>query len=169
MENVKIEGRASGLLKIELNEQGEYIVVSADNTSLFDKFVSGFKYITDLAEKIHAALDQIEKKYEERDDFAAVMEKTQEMSCENVKFSTEAVQMIDSLFGPDTVRKYFRDEYAEIPDFLPDADGILDFFEQIIPVMEALFKRKVERQRQAGKARMSKYKPQDHKKKGGRV
>ena len=86
------------------------------------------------------------------------------MSRVNVDFSKEATVIIDGIFGSDTVKKYFRNIYSEIPDFLPDTDCIIDFFEQITPVIEKLFDRKIEKQKAASKARMEKYQPQDHKK-----
>ncbi len=77
-------------------------------------------------------------------------------------FSEEAVRVIDSIFGEDTVKKYFRSIYNEISDFLPDADCIIDFFEQITPPMEKLFNRKAETRELLSKTRMAKYQPQDH-------
>ena len=49
MENERIEKSNTELLKIELNNEGEYITLSADDPALFDKFVSGLKHISDLA------------------------------------------------------------------------------------------------------------------------
>lgn len=101
-----------------------------------------------------------------KDSFPDIMDKTAEMSGVNVGFSEAAATVIDGIFGEGTLRKYFRDIYEEIPDFLPDADCIMDFLEQVIPVMEGLFGHKIERQREAGRARMARYQPQDHKKPG---
>jgi len=164
MEKEKIGLRSISLTKIELNDSGDYITVSADSPAFFDGFAAGYKQIADLADSIPGKLEEIEKKYEGREDFSSAMNKTLEMSGVNVDFSKAAAGIIDGIFGADTVKKYFRDIYEEIPDFLPDADCIIDFFEQITPVIEKLFDRKVERQRLASKERMSKYQPQDHKK-----
>lgn len=164
MEKEKIGLKSVSLTKIELNDSGDYITVSADSPAFFDGFAAGYKQIADLADSIPAKLDEIEKKYEGKEDFSSTMDKTLEMSGVNVDFSKGAAGIIDGIFGPDTVKKYFRDIYEEIPDFLPDADCIIDFFEQITPVIEKLFDRKIERQMAASKARMAKYQPQDHKK-----
>ena len=168
MEKEKIGLKSTNLTKIELIDSGDYIVVSADSPTFFDGFAAGYKRIADLADGIPAKLEEIEKKYQNREDFGAVMDKTLEMSGVNVVFSKEAVSTIDGIFGDDTVKKYFRGIYEEIPDFLPDADCIFDFFEQITPVIEKLFDRKIERQQAASKARMAKYQPQDHKRKGSK-
>lgn len=166
MEKAKIKLSSMNILKIELNGSGDYVTVSSDSPTFFDGFAAGYKRIIDLANEIPAKLDAVEKKYEGKEDFSSVMDKTLEMSGLNVNFSKDAVKIIDGIFGEDTVKKYFRNVYEEIPDFLPDADCILDFFEQITPVIEKLFNRKMEQQEKASKARMAKYQPQDHKRKG---
>lgn len=168
MEKEKIGLKSVNLTKIELNDSGDYITVSADSPTFFDGFASGYKQIADLADSIPAKLEEIEKKYERKEDFSSTMDKTLEMSEVNVEFSKRATSIIDGIFGADTVKKYFRDIYEEMPDFLPDADCIVDFFEQITPVIEKLFDRKIERQQAASKARMAKYQPQDHKRKGAK-
>ena len=164
MEKEKIGIKSVSLTKIELNDSGDYITVSADSPVFFDSFVSGYKKIAELADKVPFKLEEIEKKYNGQEDFASTMDKTLEMSGVNVDFSKEAARIIDGIFGSDTIKKYFRNISEEIPDFLPDADCIIDFFEQITPVIEKLFDRKVERQMAASNARMEKYQPQDHKK-----
>lgn len=160
MDIARINEESVKMLKIELNDAENYIVVSADDPTLFDRFAAGFKKISDLADEKPKMLEEIEKKYKGKDDFNDVMEKTISMSNVNVDFSKEAVAVVDGIFGEGTIRKYFANVYKEIPDFLPDADCILDFFEKITPTMEKAFDRKLERR----KARMAKYQPQDHKK-----
>lgn len=167
METAKIE-KNTGLLKIELNSEGEYIVISADNSMLFDNFTAGVKNIADMADEIAEKLNEIQKRYEARADFESVMRKTSEVSKINVQFSKDAITVVDGIFGEGTVRKYFRETYEEIPDFLPDVDCILDFFEQITPEMEKLFNRKMEERREKSKERMAKYQPQDHRKPGSK-
>lgn len=164
MEKEKIGLKSVSLTKIELNDSGDCIAVSADSPTFFDGFAAGYKKIADLADSIPGKLKEIEKRYEGKEDFSDTMDKALEMSAVNVDFSKEAAGIIDGIFGADTVKKYFREVYEEIPDFLPDADCIIEFFEQITPVIEKLFNRKVERQMAASKARMAKYQPQDHKK-----
>ena len=168
MEKIRIDGKSTEMLKVELNGAGDYIVISADNPLFFDSFVSGCRHIFSLVDAIPAKMDEIEGKYKGKEDFASIMDKTAEMSAVNVGFSTEAAKTIDGIFGDGTTRKYFREIYEEIPDFLPDADCIMDFFDQITPVMEGIFKRKVERQQEESRARMAKYQPQDHKKARGK-
>lgn len=160
----KIGLKSVSLTKIELNNSGDYITVSADSPTFFDGFAAGYKRIADLADSIPNKLEEIEKKYQGKEDFPSVMDKALEISSVNVGFSKEAAGIVDGIFGADTVKKYFRDVYEEIPNFLPDADCVVSFFEEIAPIIEKVFDRKLERQQKASKARMAKYQPQDHKK-----
>lgn len=160
MDVTRINEESVKILKIELNDAENYIVVSADDPTLFDRFAAGFKKISDLADEKPKMIEEIEKKYDGKDDFSSAIDKTVAMSKVNVDFSKEAVAVVDGIFGEGTIRKYFAKVYKEIPDFLPDADCIIDFFEKITPTMEKAFDRKLERR----KARMAKYQPQDHKK-----
>lgn len=163
MEKERIELKDDGLIKVELNKEGEYISVSPKDSELFDRFVKGAQYISDLSDEIAKKVEQIEKQYNGKEDFKSVVQKASAMSKENVRFSTEAVKTIDGIFGEETIKKYFRNIYREIPDFLPDADCITDFFEQITPVIERVFSRRIE-QLNLSRKRMARYQPQDHKK-----
>lgn len=168
IETVKINEHGAKLTKIELNEHGDYVAISLDSPVLFDNFVAGYKHIVDLSESVPKQIEEIEKKYEGQDGFTAVMEKTVAISKVNVDFSADATKTIDGIFGDGTTRKYFHDIYEEIPDFIPDADCIIDFFEKISPEMEKLFDKKIKERDRLSKARMAKYQPQEHKRKGSK-
>lgn len=164
MEKVKLSEHSASLVKIELNKQGDYTAISLDDSTLFDRFVAGFKHLAQLSDEMPDKIAEIEKKYADKEDFSSAVDRTLEISKVNVSFSEEASKVVDGIFGADTLKKYFRNIYEEIPEFLPDADCILEFFEKITPEMEKLFDRKVEARTAASKARMAKYHPQDHKK-----
>lgn len=170
MENTKIKLSKSNihLHKIELNDNGDYIAVSSDDDAIFDRFVTGYHHIVHAADEIPKKIEEIEKKYKGKEDFTASMDKAVQISKINIGFSEDAFKTVDGIFGEGTLKKYFIDVYKEIPDFLPSADCLLEFFENIIPVMENLFNRKVDDMRKRSKERMAKYKPQDHKKPGGK-
>lgn len=160
----KIKDNDLVIHQIELNSAGDYIVVSGDTPELYDRFVAGYKQLMDAADHIKNQIEQIEKKYEGKEDMDSVMDKVCEISKINVGFSKMAVQVIDGIFGEGTVRKRYREVYEDIPDFLPDTSCITDFFEKIIPIMEKIFNRKIEKDDAKRKERMVKYQPQDHKK-----
>lgn len=164
IEKEKIESSDVEVLKIVLNNDGEYITVSADDTAMFDQFAEGIRHLVEMADEMPKKIREIEEKYKGKADFQSKMGKAKAMSRENVNFSKEAVKTIDGIFGEDTIKKYFREIYREIPDFQPSAHCIIDFFEQITPPMEKIFNRKLNAQDKLSKQRMAKYQPQDHKK-----
>ena len=163
IEKEKIESSNIEVSKIVLNNEDEYITVSADNTAMFDQFAAGIRHLVEMADEMPKKIREIEEQYKGKADFQSKMDKAVAMSRENVNFSKEAVKTIDGIFGEDTIKKYFRKIYREIPDFLPSADCIIDFFEQITPPMEKIFNRKLNAQDKLSKTRMSKYIPQNHK------
>ncbi len=170
METIKITGSdESFLTKIELNSYGDYVVVSTEDATLFDRFAAGYKSIIDLADAAPEKLREIEKKYAQSGGTASKMEEVLEISRVNVKFSRNAVNVADSIFGAGTLKKYFRNIYEELPEFVPNPDCILEFFEKITPEMEKLFNRKMKERDRQRRQRMAKYQPQDHKKAGGKV
>lgn len=169
MDTIKITDSSASLVKVELNSKGDYAVISTDDATLFDRFVAGFKHVSDIADAVPAKLKEIEKKYARSTDTASKMDKVLEISRANVDFSREAVSVVDSIFGEKTVRKYFRNIYEQLPDFVPNPDCILEFFEKVTPEMEKLFNRKMEERDKLRKQRMSKYQPQDHKRAGSKA
>jgi len=164
METEKMITSEVDTLRLEVNDDGEYIMISADDATMFDRFAAGIRHIVELSDQTAAKVEEIEKQYEGQTGFDADMEKVAAISGINVEFSREAVRTVDSIFGEDTVKKVFRSTYNVIPDFLPSVNLITDFFEQVTPHMEKLFNRKLEAQEKAGRARMDNYMPQDHKK-----
>ncbi len=164
IEQLKTESSSTNIIQIELNDFGDYVMIPADEPMFFDRFVKGYKSIINLADDIPARIEEIKKKYKGKEDFSSELDKITEISSINVNFSEEAVKVIDGIFADDVIKKYFRDVYEVIPNFLPDADCIIDFFENVTPTIEKIFNQKMERQEKQRKARMAKYQPQDHKK-----
>lgn len=168
MEKTKLSKTNINLYKVELNDKGDYIALSSDDNAVFDRFVAGYQHIIQMADEVPKRIEEIEKKYEGKEDFESSVDKTVQLSKVNVGFSEDTARTIDGIFGEGTLKKYFREVYEEIPDFLAGIDCILEFFEKMIPVMEKLFNRKVEDMQKRSREKMAKYKPQDHKKPGGK-
>lgn len=137
MEKVQA-GNATGLFKIELNEQGDYIAVPMGNDAFFDSFAKGCKQIWGMAEGVCNKLKKIERKHKKLKGFEATLKRIEETAKINAQFSQNVTAIIDNIFGEGTVRKYFRRFYEENPDFMPDVECFTDFLEQITPVMQKL-------------------------------
>lgn len=147
------EESKSGLYKIELNDMGDYIEISTTDTVIFDRFVETYRQIAGAAKDLPRRYKEIEKVRA----IPGHENKTVEKIRANVRFYEESVEKIDHVFGQGTLRKYFREHYEKIPDFIPGTECFIDFFERMVPVLENLFGRKVdERDRKAVKS-MSQY------------
>ncbi len=162
--NLNLDG--AEIDEIILNKQGDKIQISADDASLFDKFANGYDKIIKMVDEMPGKLDAVEKEFEGKED--SDISKAVSVSRTRVEFCEKAINIIDEIFGEETAKKSFRDGYETIPDFLPDEDMFIMFFEKMTPIMEDIFNRKMERQEKASKSRMNKYQPQDHKRKGAK-
>lgn len=147
-ETMKAENRV-WLMDVEFCN-GEKITVSGNDISIIERFEAA-------GEELEALADDMEKRETE--------EKTaKEKIAERREFSEKAAEIMDGVFGEGTTRKYFGDVYEAIPDFCPDVECFMDFWDSLIPVIERLSDHKVKLEKLASKQRMDKYVPQDHKK-----
>lgn len=154
-EEMRIDNRVQ-LTKVYVGGGDDFIVVSGNDISIIDRFLSAGKELESLA----AELDKKESETGEGD-----YKKKIEIRRE---FSENATAIMDGVFGDGTTRKFFGDVYAVIPNFQPDAECFIDFWDSLIPVIERLSEHKIKLEKLASKQRMSKYQPQDHKRKGSK-
>lgn len=147
-ETMKAENRV-WLMDVEFCN-GEKITVSGNDISIIERFETA-------GEELEALADDMEKRETE--------EKTaKEKIAERREFSEKAAEIMDGVFGEGTTRKYFGDVYESIPDFCPDVECFIDFWDSLIPVIERLSDHKVKLEKLASKAHIDKYKPRDYKK-----
>jgi len=135
---------------------GESITVSGNDISIFDRFVAAGEELEALADE----MEKSESNSEERDIKESIEERKH--------FSEKATEIMDGVFGEGATRKFFGDVYAAIPNFQPDLEAFVDFWNALIPVAERLVDHKVKLEKLASKKRMSKYQPQDHQKPSAR-
>lgn len=152
-EEMRIDNRVR-LTKVYVGGGDDFIVVSGNDISIIDRFLSAGEELESLAEE----LDKKESDVGEND-YKKEMEIRKE-------FSEKATAIMDGVFGEGTTRKFFGDVYVAIPNFQPDAECFLDFWDSLIPVIERLSEHKIKLEKLASKQRMSKYQPQDHERKG---
>lgn len=157
----RIENRVQ-LTKVYLGSGDDFIVLSGNDISLFDKFLAAGDNIISLSNAMEESIKEIKNKISENDNqFSEVSEIIEERK----KFSEEAANIMDSVLGENATKKFFGDVYKEIPDFLPDVECFLDFFDSLIPVIEKLSGHKEKLEKLANRQRIGKYQPQDHKRK----
>ncbi len=166
MEKTRVEAGSASIHKIEFGSEDNYIVISVTDAKMFDNFASGFKRIIELSDEATNKIIEIAQEGSETanaDADETNIDRAVAKCKVNVQFSEEAVRITESIFGKDVLKKYFADIYRELPDFLPDADCILDFYEKISPVMENLFSQKLKARADYRKKQMAKYKPRNYK------
>lgn len=154
----RIENRVQ-LTKVYLGSGDDYIVLSGNDISIFDKFLAAGDNIISLSNAMEESIKEIKNKVTESDD---QFSEASEIIGERKKFSEEAANIMDSVLGKDATKKFFGDVYKEIPDFLPDVECFLDFFDSLVPVIEKLSGHKEKLEKLANRQRMGKYKPQDY-------
>lgn len=150
-EEMRIDNRVQ-LTKVYVGGGDDFIVVSGNDISIIDRFLAAGSQLETLAKEMEKS-EVDEKDYEKQID-------------ERKRFSDKATEIMDGVFGDGTTRKFFGDVYAVIPNFQPDLECFLDFWDSLIPVIERLSEHKVKLEKLASKQRMAKYVTQDHKKKG---
>lgn len=125
--------------KIELNNYGDFIEITT-NAELFSRFTGGYRLIADMAERLPKKYREIDWKYGESGNKRAI-----EIARVHVDFSKKAEMIIDDIFGACTVRKYFRELYENIEYFTPYVKCFIDFYDQMLPILEKLFECKASR------------------------
>ena len=130
---------------------GESITVSGNDIAIIDRFI-------DAGNELEKLVGEMEKKESEvgKNDYKKEIEIHKE-------FSDKATEIMDNVFGEGTTQKFFGDVYAVVPNFQPDVECFMDFWDSLIPVVERLSEHKVKLEKLASKQRMAKYQPQDHK------
>lgn len=154
-EEMRIDNRVT-LTKVYVGGGNEFIVVSGNDISIIDRFIVAREEL----EALGSELDKKESEVGEGD-------YKKEMGIRK-EFSERATEIMDGVFGEGATRKFFGDVYAVIPNFQPDAECFIDFWDSLIPVIERLSEHKIKLEKLASKQRMAKYQPQDHKKKGSK-
>lgn len=128
----------NGLRKVKVNDQGEYIEFSVNDSTFFDRFADLLAWVTKKhreierheAENVKSLRDTEEDEAEQSDFDAEVI---RDLAKRRTEFYRECCQKLDILFGEGCCRKVFG-------DVVPDDLLIEDFLEQITPILEKLGK-----------------------------
>ena len=149
IEEMRIDNRVH-ITKVFIGGGDEYILLSGNDISLIDRFVTAGDDLEKLAEGLA-------KKEEE------IGEKDHKKNAElRLEFSEKATEIMDNVLGSGATKKFFGDVFNVIPDFCPDVEAFMDFWDSLIPVIEKLSDHKVKLKDLASQERMKKYQPQDH-------
>lgn len=152
MQEYRIGGKVSeNLIKVIVNSQDDYIMLNSNDAVFVDKYTGIIKWMQERGASYDKSVGKWEKKYtgrklvEIKDGVTEIdTEQILELSKLRIDMCRECCERIDGLFGEGTIRKYFREIYEEIPDFVPDEDCVYDFFEEISPIIGDVFNRRID-------------------------
>lgn len=132
-----------GAVKVTVNEYGDSIIVNASDAGFVKRFGDFLKWLEDKELEIAGKQKELEEKYGDGD-FASEDEDG------NVIINTDALVdfakvwselyesaavKIDQIFGQGCLKKYFRAFYEMNQEFIPDEECIVDFLEEISPII----------------------------------
>lgn len=139
------------LVKVFLNENDDYVMLNQNDASFFDRYSQIVSWLNAKQAEYEKLVGEYQKKYkgkkmfEEMEDGSLNIDSEQLSDFANLRtdLCKECVKKINILFGENTIEKFFRSIYDVIPDFIPDEDCIYDFFEEMSPVVSALFNKRI--------------------------
>ena len=139
MEEIKL---SSGIKKIAIkDEDGDLITVitvdtaNADTAKKFAGVIDKLKNISQNCEKEAAEWRKNHKDDMNVDDIN--VDVALEINSIRVKYLKQITESIDGLFGEDAMKQIYG-------DIVPDELAIVEFVEQVIPVMNKLFNKRFE-------------------------
>jgi len=119
--------------KIEVNDNGDYIVLNLSDSSFPDRFFSMVDRVQERADAAGEKAKEIEAKYEAGSE--ALIRATASLYRE---LHEGVMAEVDALFGQDTCKKVFG-------DIVPGIELFDDFFTQLMPYFEQFGKERAQR------------------------
>lgn len=168
METIKLKDNSDAAIKVELNDDGDYILLAANSATFFDNYVSFLKDLTELSENSEKEVNKLKEQYEEDMDDGSKIELAHQIAKQSVTFSEKATKIVDDFLGENTTYKYFKVLYEGVKDFMPGEECFADLISNITPVIEKVYGKKIEIRQKISKSKTEKYVPQDFKKKGNK-
>lgn len=165
IEEIRIDNRVT-LTKVFFGKGDEFIVVSGNDASVYLKFVNARKQFLALADELEDEEIKIKEKYKKDEEVSE--EDEEKLLILYRELSEKSEKIMDGVFGEGTTRKFWGDVYEAIPDFIPKVEAWMDYFDSLIPVAERLSDHSERLEKLSSMKRMSKYQPQDHKRKGAK-
>lgn len=131
----------TGVKRIEVNDDGDYILLNLSDSSFPDRFFSMVDRVQEKAAAAEARAKELEQQCEHGS------EAMLRASASLYRELHEAVaEEVDTLFGPETCRKVFG-------DIVPGIELFDDFFSQLMPYFEEFGKERARRMSKYSAAR----------------
>lgn len=116
----QLKRNRGNIVRIEVNDEGEFITINLADAEFPNRFY-------ELYQNVQNRLKDIEEKKPADSNTTEQLEYVRNLNKGNA-------DDIDKLFGEDTCRKVFG--------VVPDIYAVIDFFEEIIPILENAIKKR---------------------------
>lgn len=128
--NIRVD---NGVRRIGVNDDGEYIELSVNDVQLTDRFAGLLQWFDKKSTEIEEIGKKLAEKYgaETTEDEEINTDMIAEVAALRTQIYKECCVRIDGVFGADACRKVFG-------HILPDETLLMEFFDQIAPVLEKL-------------------------------
>lgn len=138
MEKIRID---TGIKEIEVNDSGDSIKIPVNDTAFYKRFVEAFNRFEEKQTGIDRRSKELSEKYPEKEQGDGREEEAEGDPGINMEMFGDALDLysevcretcleIDNIFGEGCCSKVFPGVKE------PGIDMIMEFFEQILPIME---------------------------------
>lgn len=131
----------TGIKKYEIvnedNERVAELAIDTNDTHLMNRFI-------ELYENGNKIKEACEKRLEDLgigDEDKINLEEAKKILDVNEYAVTQMIEETEKLFGKGLFHEVFKENYKLNPNFVPDVSLIQNFYEQIMPIVETIFKK----------------------------
>ena len=131
----------TGIKKYEIvNEENERVAelaIDTNDTHLMNRFI-------ELYENGNKIKEACEKRLEDLgigDEDKITLEEAKNILDVNEYAVKQMIEETEKLFGKGLFHEVFKENYKLNPNFVPDVSLIQNFYEQIMPIVETIFKK----------------------------
>ena len=144
MDNLKMK-ISSGIKEIAVeNEKGEMITtlcINMENEDIIPAFSRLIQNLNHVTDEFMKEAEDLEEKYKEESEDTGY-EEIVEKSCAKVRYIERCIEEIDTVFGQGTIRNVYKECYDLNKYFVPSEELLIQFADEVIPIMNELFKQK---------------------------
>ena len=147
----------SGIKEIEVTNQNDELItvlkINVNDSNTANRFTKLIANLEHVSSEFESEAKEKEEKYSGREIMqkeSKVLDTEQVIDlCDmNIRYINRCIEEINAVFGENTIQNVYKECYAVNEDFVPDEDLLLQFVDNVIPIMNGLFKEKFARNKQ---------------------
>ncbi len=144
MENLKMK-ISRGIKEIAVeNEKGEItttLFINMENEDIIPAFSRLIQNLSHVTDEFMKEAEELEDKYKDENEdsgYEGIVEKSRA----KVRYIEKCIAEIDAVFGQGTIRNVYKECYDLNKYFVPSEELLIQFVDEVIPIMNELFKQK---------------------------